>query len=240
MRVVKSGDSETYRVHTYFTDTYLPHVSSSAELSRTAVENSGTMQAYTASIWRGEYDRYDEQGNFIGTQQYYDEYTDNPQLKFDFGLSFSSSQFRIQSQYTKIPNTNDWDGDDYVVTDFQTSYVNSFTPLFYPHRTAGGNVILLLHAGADLQQFGRVTIETPIAYENSIFEGFHVFDVGKLSDSPTFTLGNETAFPSFYPVSETHSKHTIGAAFFYYFWVDYFWVDYGAENGFLFKAKKKL
>lgn len=81
----------------------------------------------------------------------------------------------------------------------------------------------------DLRRLGGVTLDSPATYESTIPAGFHTFDVGKLSASPTFTLGDETAFPAFSPVSENHPKHVVGAAFFYYFLV-----DYTAENGFLF------
>ena len=69
----------------------------------------------------------------------------------------------------------------------------AFTPLFYPHRTTDGNVILLLRAGTDLRRFGGVTLEELSTYENTIPEGFHIFNLGALSESPTFTLGNEAA-----------------------------------------------
>ncbi|MDO4574984.1 MAG: hypothetical protein Q4D98_07195 [Planctomycetia bacterium] len=90
-------------------------------------------------------------------------------------------------------------------------------------------MILLLRAGADLRQFGSVALEEPSTYENTISEGFHVYNLGALSENPTFTIGDEAAFPSFQTVSEGPPKHTAGAAFFYYFLI-----DYGREGGFHF------
>ncbi|MDO4571694.1 MAG: hypothetical protein Q4D38_15035 [Planctomycetia bacterium] len=153
----------------------------------------------------------------------------NPRLRFDFGLSFSPHFYGTKNEYVLIPDTHDWDGDDYDVTVSRKSTDYDFTPLFYPHRAANGNVILLLRAGTDMRRFGGVTLEEPSTYENTIPEEFHVFNLGALSENPTFTLGNEAAFPSFQTVAENHPKHTAGAAFFYYFLV-----DYGCEGGFLF------
>ena len=181
LRVVKTGTPETYRKHTYFTDTFLEHVTSGAELSRTVHENPGTMTVYTASIWRGEYD---------GVQRY-DEYTANPRLRFDFGLSLSPHYYSMENRYAKIPGTHDWDGDDYDITVSRATRDYSFTPLFYPHRATDGAVILLLHTGTDLRRLGGVTLDSPVTYESTIPAGFHTFDVGKLSESPTFTLGDE-------------------------------------------------
>ena len=227
LRVVKSGVPETYRTHMYFTDTFIGRVLSGAELSKVAAENPGSLKSFTTSVWRGKSDRYDEQGNLVGTEQYYDEYTANPRLRFEFGLSFSPYFYGTKNEYALIPDTYDTDGDDYDVTVSRTSREIPFTPLFYPHRAMNGDVILLLHAGTELERFGGGSLGEPSTYESTIPEGFHVFNLGALSENPTFTLGNETAFPSFQTVTETHPKHTAGAAFFYYFLV-----DYGREGGF--------
>ncbi|MDO4583528.1 MAG: hypothetical protein Q4D62_05430 [Planctomycetia bacterium] len=74
------------------------------------------LKSFTTNVCRGESDRYAEQGNHLGKGQRYDDCTANPRLKFDFGLSFFSSQFQIPHEFTKISDTGDWDGDDYDVT----------------------------------------------------------------------------------------------------------------------------
>ena len=230
LRVVKSGNSETYRTHTTTTDTYNHTVYIGTQFFTNAVTNPAFMKFFTLSVWRGESGIYDEQGNRIATQPLYDEIISNFRVKFDFGLSLSPTVYTIQIIRVKIPDTHDQDGDDYDVTVSRTSSNQTTYELFYPHRPTDGNILLLLHAGTDLSPFGASSIGSPAVFHSPISAGFHKIHVGKLSQKPTISLGDENAFPPYQPVDANTPSHYCGAVYFYYFLI-----DYAVENGFRFR-----
>ena len=94
-------------------------------------------------------------------------------------------------------------------------------PLYYPHRDIDGEVLLLLHAGSDLWLHGGPGLPEPATFESPHPEGFQVHRLGKLSEHPTFTIGDADAIPASTPVSASKREGTRGAAYRFWVLVDY-------------------
>lgn len=218
-RVARSGISETYREHTSYGDTTSTQYG--AFLSNTYRPNPSQCTNFTTSHWYGSSE----------TEQSYGESLRNYQLTFDLGLFSSPVIYHVKAYRTRLSDT--WDDNfryDYDITVYRETGSQKPSILYYPRRPLDGNILLLLYAGmypTASQIYGYPDI--PDTYESPISEGFHIFDIGKISDSATFTLGDENTIPSYYPVSQDHPLHTVGASY-----CCYFLIDYGIEGGFKF------
>ena len=218
LRVLRSGTPEAYTWpwdgSTYDTSNTHRVTTGGGHYSH-SIRNPGSFESYTTSTWRG-YITWDNV-----TVDAFSECTTTEELTLDFGANLWPKDYAIDYSTEELD------------ADMRRSTVNRSeheppvypdrhgVPLWYPHRDIDGEVLLLLHVGHDLRLQGCSLLPQPAAFESPFPAGFQIHRLGRLSEKPTFTIGDADAIPSSTPVDADHREGTRGTKYLFWVLVDY-------------------